>query len=161
MQHDPLGLAEPCPLADTGQVFESDPVTGAFSLGHDAFGDAVVDVGCLARFLAALAFEEPPGGFGGFGLQLTAQFGLAPAVVVQAARNGSDRHGAGVVLPGQAPVIEGLRGLGAKDDRLALGLGTTLGARLATFPARLLRRLLRRRPLSTIKDYIQNQKHPG
>ena len=33
----PLGLAKPYPLADARQVFQGDPATGAFSLGHDVF----------------------------------------------------------------------------------------------------------------------------
>ena len=47
--------------------------------------------------------------------------GAAEPDAAQPARGGPDRHGAGVELPGQAAVVEGLRRVAAEPDRLALG----------------------------------------
>jgi hypothetical protein len=60
MQRGPLGLAKPYPLTDPRQFFDGDTVPGAFSLGHDAFGDLVVDVGGEAGLLAAPFLQQPP-----------------------------------------------------------------------------------------------------
>jgi len=44
VQRCPLGLAGPYPVTDAFEVFECDSVSGAFSLGNDLLGDAVVHV---------------------------------------------------------------------------------------------------------------------
>ncbi|WP_353365867.1 hypothetical protein [Mycobacterium sp.] len=40
-----MGLAKPYPVTDSRQLFDGDTASGAFSLGHDAFGDLVIHVG--------------------------------------------------------------------------------------------------------------------
>ena len=55
--HDPLGLTVPYPCADAGEVFQGDAAPGAFSLGHDVLGDAVIDVTAAALFFAPLPFQ--------------------------------------------------------------------------------------------------------
>ena len=56
MQRGPLGLAKPYPVANPRQFLAGDAASGAFSLGHDAFGDLVIDIGGEARFLSARRF---------------------------------------------------------------------------------------------------------
>ena len=53
MHRGPLGLTKPYPRTDPRQFFHGDTAPGALSLGHDAFGDLVVDVGGETRLLAA------------------------------------------------------------------------------------------------------------
>jgi hypothetical protein len=45
MQRGPLGLAKPYPRTDPRQLFDGDTAPGALRLGHDAFGDLMIDVG--------------------------------------------------------------------------------------------------------------------
>ena len=59
VQRGPLGLAKPYPVTDPRQLFDGDAASGAFSLGHDAFGDLVVDVCGEARLRAALLLQQP------------------------------------------------------------------------------------------------------
>ena len=69
LQGDPLGLAEPDPVADARQVFDGDSATGACSLGHDCLGDDVVDVRGVPRFFPAPPGQQPLRGLGALGLQ--------------------------------------------------------------------------------------------
>src|SRR5262249_7162024 len=92
---DPLGLAEPYPFTDPRQLFEGDAVSGAFSLGHDRLGDAVVDVLGPPRFLTALLGQQPFGGLGALLLQLGPQRELPLAVAVQFASGGPVTGGGG------------------------------------------------------------------
>jgi hypothetical protein len=69
MQRGPLGLAKPYPVTDPRQFFDGDTVPGAFSLGHDAFGDLVIDVGGEPGLLATALLQEPPRRAGFLGLQ--------------------------------------------------------------------------------------------
>jgi hypothetical protein len=64
------------PIADTAQVFELDPTTGAFGYTDECLGDAVVDVPRVAGLLTAAFLQQPSGGFGAEALQ----FGLQPIV---------------------------------------------------------------------------------
>ncbi|MBE1469677.1 hypothetical protein H4W33_008751 [Kibdelosporangium phytohabitans] len=65
----PLGLAKPYPLADATEVLDGDAAPGAFSLGHDALADLVVDVGGDPLLFAAALLEQPSRGGGLLGLQ--------------------------------------------------------------------------------------------
>src|SRR5882757_1025778 len=60
--------------------------------------------------------------------------GAGEAEVSEPSGRRPDRHSPGVVLPGQAPVVVGLRGLGPERDRLRLCLDPALGPRLAQVP---------------------------
>lgn len=82
-QRGPLGLAKPYPVADSRQLLVGDPASGAFSLGHDALGDPVVDVGGEPGLLAAAFLEQPPRGGGLLGLQTLSEALLPCAVAVQ------------------------------------------------------------------------------
>jgi hypothetical protein len=39
-----LGLAKPCPVTNPAQLLDGDAAPGAFSLGHDAPADLVIDI---------------------------------------------------------------------------------------------------------------------
>jgi hypothetical protein len=54
-----LGLAEPYPFADTSELFNCYPASGAFSLGHDPLRNLVIDIGGEAG-LGAGAFAQQP-----------------------------------------------------------------------------------------------------
>ncbi len=56
------------------------------------------------------------------------------ADVLQSPGDRPDRDRTGVQLPGQAPVVVRLRGLGTEHDGLGLGLGPALRSRLAQVP---------------------------
>jgi hypothetical protein len=45
VQRGPLGLAKPYPRPDPRQLFDGDTAPGALRLGHDGFGDLMIDVG--------------------------------------------------------------------------------------------------------------------
>jgi hypothetical protein len=59
MQRGPLGLAKPYPGAYPRQLFDSDTAPGALRLGHDAFGNLMVEVGGEPRLLAAALLKQP------------------------------------------------------------------------------------------------------
>ena len=58
MQRGPLGLAKPYPVTDSRQLLDSDAAPGAFSLGHDAFTDLVVNVGAKRASLRRRFFSN-------------------------------------------------------------------------------------------------------
>ena len=53
VQRGPLGLAKPYPRTDPRQLFDGDTAPGALRLGHDAFGDLMIDVGGEAGLFTA------------------------------------------------------------------------------------------------------------
>src|SRR5699024_1012660 len=64
-----LGLAGPCPGADAGQVFQTNPSLGALGLSDDLFGYAVVHVFGEPGFFARTLAEQALGRFSSFLLQ--------------------------------------------------------------------------------------------
>src|SRR5258705_3383954 len=60
MQRGPLGLAKPYPVTDPRQFFDGDAASGAFSHGHDAFGNLVIDVGGEPGLFATPLLQQPP-----------------------------------------------------------------------------------------------------
>jgi hypothetical protein len=83
VQGGPLGLAKPYPLTDSRQFFDGNTAFGAFSLGHDAFRNLVIDIGGEAGFSSSPLFEQPPGRVSFLGLQPFPQFELALPVAVE------------------------------------------------------------------------------
>jgi hypothetical protein len=60
VQRGPLGLAKPYPVTDPRQLFDSDTASGAFSLGRDAFGNLVIQVGGKTGLFAASLPQQSP-----------------------------------------------------------------------------------------------------
>jgi len=70
----PIALFAPSryPLADTLKIFKGDTATGAFSIQHDGFGDAVVDVFLVPSLFTRYLTEFSRGGSSLFPLKVTA-----------------------------------------------------------------------------------------
>jgi hypothetical protein len=64
-----LGLSKPYPLADTAQLLDGYAAPGAFSLGHDALTDVVIDIGGEPMLFAASLLKQPAGRTRLLGLQ--------------------------------------------------------------------------------------------
>ena len=69
MHRGPLGLTKPYSRPDPVQLLDGDTAPGALRLGHDAFGNLVVDIGGEAGLLAASLLEQAACGAGFLGLQ--------------------------------------------------------------------------------------------
>ena len=83
VQRGPLGLAKPYPVTDPRQLFDSDTASGAFSLGHDATGNLVIQVGGKTGLFAASLPQQSPRRTSFLGLQPLAQPSLSLAIAVQ------------------------------------------------------------------------------
>ena len=82
-QRGPLRLPSLYPLADPPQVLQGDPTTGAFRLGHDLLGDAVVHVPGHPGFLSTAHLEQAFGALGALALEFPAEPAVAVAHAVQ------------------------------------------------------------------------------
>ncbi len=82
MHHDPLGLAEPYPLADAGELLHGDATTGALSHSHNALRDDMIDIRHEESFLPPTPVKQASGGGRSFFLQTLAQVHL-PATIGQ------------------------------------------------------------------------------
>lgn len=85
----PLGLAKPYPSTDPRQPLDSDTAFGAFSLGHNAFADLMVQVSDESRLTAASFLEKASGRRGFLRLQPFAHPKLPVAVPVEASSGGA------------------------------------------------------------------------
>jgi hypothetical protein len=83
MQHGPLGLKKPYPVANAAQLFDGDAAPGAFSLGHDAFADLVIDVRGEPGFLTAPLAQQASRGPSSLCLQPLPEACLSFPVAVQ------------------------------------------------------------------------------
>ncbi len=89
MQGGPLGLAKPYPVPDAAQLLDSDSASGAFSLGHDALADAMVDVRRKSSFFATALTQQPTRRTGFLGLQPFTKPCLSLAVSVKPCASGA------------------------------------------------------------------------
>lgn len=76
----PLGLAEPYPIADAGELLHRDAATGALSHGHNAFRDNVIDIRYKEGLLSSASPEQASSRGCSFLLQALAEARL-PATV--------------------------------------------------------------------------------
>ncbi len=89
VQRGPLGPTKPYPLADAAQLLNGDAAPGAFSLGHDAFRDPVINVGRKPGLNATSLFQKPSCGTGLLRLQPFSQSHLPLTVTVKASTSGA------------------------------------------------------------------------
>lgn len=82
MQRSSLGATQPYPPADTLEVFKSNPATGVFRAGHDAFADRVVGIRSKPVFLAGQLLEASARRLRALALQPGAQATMAITHVV-------------------------------------------------------------------------------
>ncbi len=76
-----LGLAEPYPFTDAGRLFDGDPASGAFSLGHDPLGNLVVHIRGEPSLTPDALAQQTFRRLGVLGLQFLAQFAVAGAAI--------------------------------------------------------------------------------
>jgi hypothetical protein len=69
MQRGPLGLAKPYPRPDPRQLLDGDTAPGALCLGHDVFGNLMIDAGGEAGLFAAAFLQQASHRTGFLGLQ--------------------------------------------------------------------------------------------
>lgn len=81
VMRSPLALPNRCPVANVRQVFHPDAASGAFSLAHDRFANAVVQVAGEPRFFESAATQQPFSRFGPFFLEFPSQSCMAAAQI--------------------------------------------------------------------------------
>lgn len=59
----PMFLANRCPFANPGQIFDHDSTNGVLGCTHDRFADTMVHVTLVAPFLPSAMTQQPFGGF--------------------------------------------------------------------------------------------------
>jgi hypothetical protein len=121
MHRGRLGLAKPYPRPDPAQLLDGDTAPGAFSLGHDAFRNLMVDVSGELRLVPATLLEQPPRRRRFLGLQPRPQPRLSLAIAVHPRSGGTLTVAAGgdvddaQIHPHEPVDRRGQRGLGRVD----------------------------------------------